>query len=86
MGDILDLAPSGETVTAYDLQQIALYAALIDAADAEVVWQDAAADIMRIDPEDAGAKACWNSHLERARWIIGPGLAEAVTTFGLSSA
>jgi len=86
MGDILDFAPSGEAVTAYDLHQIALYAALIDAADTMVLWQDAAAKIMDIDPQAAGAEACWRSHLDRARWIVGPGLAQAVTTFGRADA
>jgi hypothetical protein len=86
MGDILDLAPSGEAVTAYDLQQIALYAALIDAADTMIVWEDAAADLMQIDPQGAGAEACWRSHLDRARWIVGPGLAQAVTKFGRADA
>jgi hypothetical protein len=69
-------------VTAYDRHQLALYAALLDADDAGQTWQEAAVTLMRINLADAGAEACWRSHLERARWIISDGLASALSSFG----
>ena len=75
-----NVAPTGP-VTAYDRQQLALYAALLDADDAGQSWQEAAVTVMRIDVADAGAEACWRSHLDRARWIIGEGLASALSSF-----
>jgi hypothetical protein len=38
--------------------------------------------LMGLDVADASAKPCWRSHLERARWIVGDGLAEACAAFG----
>lgn len=58
-----------------------MYAALLDAADREVSWDEAAAAIMGLDVSDAGAEACWRSHLERARWIVGEGLGQAIEAF-----
>jgi hypothetical protein len=75
-------APSAEFPTAYDRAQLALYAALLDAADHGRNWRVAAAGIMGIDIAAEGAEACWRSHLERARWIIGDGLEAALASFG----
>ena len=76
------LAPSDEAVCDYDRHHLALYAALLDADDSGQDWQDVAATLMRIDVTASGAKACWRTHLERARWIIGEGLEAALTSFG----
>jgi len=77
------IAPAGTAIGDYDRSHLALYAALIDAADAGRSWRDVAVDLMRLDPADPATKACWQSHLERARWIIGAGLAEAIAAFDL---
>ncbi len=79
---ISSVAPLGTVVSDYDRHHLALYAALLDADAAGEDWQQAAVSLMGIDLADAGAEACWRSHLERARWIVGDGLAAAVTTFG----
>jgi len=76
-----NVAPTGP-VTAYDRRHLALYAALLDADAAGQAWQEVAVTVMRIDLADAGAEACWRSHLERARWIVGEGLASALDVFG----
>lgn len=68
-------------MTAYDRDQLPLYAALLDADDAGQTWQEVAVTLMRINLADADAEACWRSHLERARWIIGEGLASALSSF-----
>jgi len=76
------LAPSDEVVVPYDQTHLALYAALIDGADAGDDWREAAISLMRLDPADTGAEACWRSHLERGRWIVGAGLGTALVAFG----
>ncbi len=82
MGTIDRVAPSGELAVDYDRQHLALYAALLDADDTGTDWRSAAASVMRLDVTDQDAEACWRSHLERARWIIGDGLSSALTAFG----
>lgn len=79
---IVQQAPSHAAVTDYDRQQLALYAALLDADDAGRDWHDVASSLMRLDVSHAGAEACWRSHLDRARWIAGAGLGEALVAFG----
>jgi len=77
-------APSGDTVLDYDRRNLLTYAELLDAADAGVDWRDGSLDILGIDPvADADrARCCWDSHLARARWIIGEGLGAAIEAFG----
>src|SRR3546814_11108227 len=74
-------APTGDTVVDYDRTHLALYAALLDAADAGRCWRDAATALMGIDIADPRAAACWRSHLDRARWIVGDGLGPALIAF-----
>lgn len=78
MNTVERLAPTGDAVVDYDRHHLALYAALLDAADVGRDWQAAAADLMELDVTDHDAEACWRSHLDRARWIIGEGLGSAL--------
>ena len=73
-------APTGQAV-AYDREHLALYAALLQADDAGRDWREAASSLMHLDPAAKDAEACWRSHLERARWIVGEGLAQALVVF-----
>lgn len=82
MGTIDRLAPSDEVAVDYDRRHLALYAALLEADDAGGDWRDAAANLMHINLTELDAKACWRSHLERARWIVGDGLGSALVVFG----
>lgn len=75
-------APDGEMAVDYDRRHLALYAALLDAADAGQDWREAAVGLMGIDADGPDAMACWQSHLDRARWIVGEGLASAIEVFG----
>ena len=75
------LAPTGEAVVDYDQRNLALYAALIDAHDLAIDWRIAAADLMGLDPSHPEAEQCWRSHLERAQWIVGDGMATALVAF-----
>lgn len=81
MGIIKGVAPSGNVVIEYDRQHLALYAALLEADDAGRDWRDAAATLMHLDITHEEAETCWRSHLERARWIVGEGLATALVAF-----
>lgn len=66
----------------YDQIHLALYAALLDAEALGVMWQEVASTVMQLEPGLEGTERCWRSHLERARWIVGDGLAYAVEAFG----
>ncbi|WP_255308932.1 hypothetical protein [Sphingobium fuliginis] len=66
----------------YDQRNLALYAALLEAHDAAVDWRTAAADVMGLDPSDPASEPCWRSHLKRAQWIVGEGMAAALVGFG----
>jgi len=80
--DVVDrLAPTGNAVVDYDRRCLALYAALLEADDAGRDWRDAAFSLMQLDVTDCDAEACWRSHLERARWIVGDGLGSALVAF-----
>lgn len=70
-------------VIEYDRDQLSLYAALLDAADAGTSWREVATRLMHLDPDAEGAEACWRTHLERARWIIGEGLGTAIEAFNV---
>lgn len=80
-----NIAPD-TAVTPYDQRNLALYAALLDAEAAGTCWQIVAETLMHINPNDEGAERCWSSHLERARWIVGSGLAQAIEAFGQADA
>ena len=75
-------APNGRTVAEYDRRSLPFYAALLDAAEAGQDWREVASTILGLDVSEAGAEACWRSHLERARWIVGEGLGQAIAAFG----
>jgi len=80
---IARFAPADNCPTVYDRSHLSLYAALLDADDAGHDWRYAAATLMGIDVAAVDAEACWRSHLERARWIVGDGLATALAAFGV---
>lgn len=75
---VAQIAPSDGEVTDYDRRHLPLYAALLDAEEAGQRWQDVAVTLMRLDVTASFAEACWRSHVERARWIVGDGLVQAI--------
>jgi hypothetical protein len=84
---ILDTtAPTGGA-THYDRSHLMIYAELLDADRRGITWEDGAFGILGIDAiaDPEAARLCWESHLERARWIVGEGLASAVEAFGRNS-
>ncbi len=81
MSGISKSAPTGNEVIDYDRRNLALYAALLEADDAGRDWREAASSLMQLDTAHEEAETCWRSHLERARWIVGEGLATALVAF-----
>ena len=83
MASLNAVAPTG-SATKYDQSHLFIYAELLDADRRGVTWEEAASAILRLDPamDKGAARLCWESHLKRARWIVGKGLASAVETFG----
>ena len=70
------VAPSEKALTLYDREHYLHYARLIDADNEGTDWQIAAAAILECDVarDPNAARLCFDSHLARARWIIGEGL------------
>jgi hypothetical protein len=68
---IAERAEWSEVITFYDRQHIITYARLLTAEREGVDWRDGVRDILRQDPDRDPKQAliCWESHLERARWI-----------------
>jgi len=75
-------APAGSVATEYDRSHLITYARLLDASDSGADWREAAVAILGCDiaRDPEGAEKCWNSHLERAHWVITEGLARFVAT------
>jgi len=69
------VAPTGGA-TGYDRSHLMTYADLLDADAQGITWQRGATTILGVDTQaDAdAARLCWDSHLARARWIVGEGL------------
>jgi hypothetical protein len=77
------VAPNGDEVLDYDRTHLSLYAALLDADQSGEDWRLSASTLMKLDPDDREAETCWRSHLRRAHWIVGAGLANAIAAFGV---
>lgn len=81
MTNLRDVPPEDDGVCEYDLRNLALYAALMDAADAGLSWQACAQEIMGLDDRDLTSLNLFERHLQRARWIVGEGLQLALIAF-----
>ena len=79
---LLNEAPTGQ-VSDYDRMHLAVYAELLDADATGVGWVEGASTLLQMAKDTPGdiARRCWESHLHRARWILGEGLAEAIVAF-----
>jgi hypothetical protein len=77
-----NVAPSGQ-LTGYDRQNLPVYAELLDANAAGMGWAEGARLILDLDVavDSENARKCWESHLARARWIVGEGLGSALQAF-----
>jgi hypothetical protein len=68
---ITDEAPSTDTLTAYDNDHLITYLRLLDAEIEGADWREVAQIVLGMDPErePARARATWESHLARAKWM-----------------
>jgi hypothetical protein len=66
-----DAAPTGGTVTDYDIDHAPLYIRLMDAAAEGLDWRAMAVRLFEIDPdqEPDRARRVVESHLARAHWM-----------------
>ena len=73
--DVEDEAPRGPDITTYDEQHYVTYLRLLDASRDGADWQEVASIVLHRDPvrDEAGTRRCWESHLERARWLSNKG-------------
>jgi hypothetical protein len=75
---VADKAPSGDVVTPYDKDHLVTYLRLLDAAAEGAEWTDVAQIVLGLDPTRAGARATWESHLMRAKWLSKSGYEQLV--------
>jgi Uncharacterized conserved protein (DUF2285) len=75
---VADKAPSADTVTPYDKDHQVIYLRLLDADAAGADWKEVARIVLGMDPErePERARAAWESHLERAKWMTTHGYKE----------
>jgi hypothetical protein len=68
---IADKAPSGNTLTPYDNDHLVVYLRLLDAHAEGADWKEVAQIVLGMDPErePERARAAWESHLGRAKWM-----------------
>ncbi len=69
--ELLKVAPTADTFTAYDETHFAVYLSLLHASAEGLTDTEMCRDILGIDPEvePERAKVTLRSHLDRARWL-----------------
>lgn len=69
---IAEQAPTEAWITDYDREHFGVYLRLIDATNAKAPWREAAKIVLGLDLDgDADrAKAIYDSHIARARWMV----------------
>jgi hypothetical protein len=75
-----DTAPSGDTLTPYDTEHLVTYLRLLDADAEGADWKEVARIVLGMDPErdPERARAIWESHLERAKWMTAHGYKDLI--------
>lgn len=73
--DVDDLAPSEPEITVYDERHFVTYLRLLDAEADGADWTEVARIVLHRDPGTEGERTrlCWQSHLNRARWMTKTG-------------
>ena len=73
--DVDDLAPTVPEITIYDEAHFVTYLRLLDAEADGADWREVARIVLHRDPvaEAARSRTCWQSHLDRARWMTKTG-------------
>jgi len=72
---IADEAPWSDELTAYDEAHLVTYLRLLDAEAERADWREAARIVLHRDcvSDPGGARRCWQSHMNRARWMTKEG-------------
>ena len=80
MSGLADFAPVEPTMTAYDQTHAKTYLRMLDADADGAAWEEVARLVLSIDPaaEPGRARRCFNTHLERARWMSANGYLEVL--------
>ncbi|MBW5440548.1 DUF2285 domain-containing protein [Bradyrhizobium canariense] len=73
--DIADVAPSDPKLTPYDEQHVVTYIRLLQAEGEGADWREVARVVLHMDPEREPdrARAAYQSHLARAKWVTEQG-------------
>ena len=76
---VKDVVPWSDTITAYDMEHLFLYARLLDeaaqgASDAEMIR-----DVLELEPGAKRAAKSLQQHLARAKWMRENGYAQMLT-------
>ena len=73
--DIADVAPNEPALTAYDEQHVVTYIRLLQAEGEGADWREVARIVLHMDPEREPdrARAAYQSHLARAKWVTEQG-------------
>lgn len=68
---LLDSPPTADKPTDYDWTHRICYLRLLDADAEGADWREVAQTVMDLDPnaDPDGARAAWESHLARAKWM-----------------
>jgi Uncharacterized conserved protein (DUF2285) len=68
---VADHAPTADELTDYDRNHFAVYLRLLDADADGADWREVTTIVLQIDPtrEPLRARAAWESHLARAKWM-----------------
>lgn len=71
---IADAAPSVDALTPYDHAHLITYLRLLDADAEGSDWAEVAQIVLDLDPKQNPdqVRATWQSHLDRARWVMKP--------------
>ena len=76
----LDEPPVSQTLTAYDLEHMALYLRLLDSARDGADWREAVQILFGLDParDRLRSRHVHDTHLARARWMTEHGYRELI--------
>nr|WP_289781900.1 DUF2285 domain-containing protein [Caulobacter segnis] len=69
--EVADEVPASDKLTDYDIGHMTTYLRLLDAEQDNADWREATRLVLGRDPgeDEAGARRCWESHMQRARWM-----------------
>jgi len=75
-----DEPPASQTLTAYDLEHMALYLRLLDSARDGADWREAVQILFGLDPacDPLRSRHVHDTHLARARWMTEHGYRELI--------